>query len=151
MHVSISVYMNQFYDLTHWGRLTNICVDNLTIIGSDNSLLPGRRQTIIWTNAGLFLIGPLETNFSEILIEIFAFPLQEMYMKTSSTTTKWWPFCLGLNVITYWSLNRMADILQTTFRIFNCIFLKGKFCDLIKISLNLWSRSQLSTSQHWLR
>ena len=30
---------------------------------------PWRRQTIIWTNAGIVLIGPLETNFSEILIK----------------------------------------------------------------------------------
>ena len=44
----------------------------LTIIGSDNGLSPGRRQAIIWTNAGtcILLIGPLGTNFSEILIEI---------------------------------------------------------------------------------
>ena len=48
--------------------MTHICVSNLTIIGSDNGLSPGRRQAIIWTNAGLLLIGPLETNFSEILI-----------------------------------------------------------------------------------
>ena len=56
--------------LTHWGRVTHICVNKLTIIGSDNGLPPGRRQAIIWTNAGLLLIGPLGTNFSEILIEI---------------------------------------------------------------------------------
>ena len=30
----------------------------------------GRRQAIIWTNAGILLIGPLVTNFGEILIEI---------------------------------------------------------------------------------
>ena len=53
-------------DLTHWGRVTHICVDNLTIIGSDNGLSPGRRQAIIWTNAGILLIGPLRTNLSEI-------------------------------------------------------------------------------------
>ena len=52
--------------LTHWGRVTHICVGNLTIIGSDNGLLPGWRQAIIWTNAGILLIGPLGTNFSEI-------------------------------------------------------------------------------------
>ena len=52
--------------LTHWGRVTHICVGNLTIIGSDNGLSPGRRQAIIWTNAGILLIGPLGTNFSEI-------------------------------------------------------------------------------------
>ena len=56
--------------LTHWGRVTHICVGKLTIIASDNSLAPGRRQAIIWTNAEILLIGPLGTNFSEILIEI---------------------------------------------------------------------------------
>ena len=45
----------------------------LTIIGSDNGLSPGRRQAIIWTNAGILLIGPLGTNFSEILIGIQTF------------------------------------------------------------------------------
>ena len=58
------------HSLTHWGRVTNIYVSNLTIIGSDNGLSPGRRQAIIWTNAGILLIGPLGTNFSEILIQI---------------------------------------------------------------------------------
>ena len=51
-------------------RVTHICVNKLTIIGSDNGLSPGRRQAIIWTNVGILLIGPLGTNFSEILIEI---------------------------------------------------------------------------------
>ena len=36
-------------DLIHWGRVTHICIGNLTIIGSDNDLSPGRRQAIIWT------------------------------------------------------------------------------------------------------
>ena len=56
--------------LTHWGRETYICVGKLTIIGSDNGLSPGRRQAIIWTIAGILLIGPLGTNFSEIWIGI---------------------------------------------------------------------------------
>ena len=59
---------------TNWGRVTHICVGNLIIIGSDNGLLPGRRQAIIWTKAGTLLIGPLGTNFSEILIDIDTFP-----------------------------------------------------------------------------
>ena len=53
--------------LTHWGQVTHICVNKLTIIGSDNGLPPGRRQAIIWTNAGILLIGPLGTNFSRNL------------------------------------------------------------------------------------
>ena len=51
----------------------HICVGELTIIGSDNGLWPGRRQAIIWTFAGILLIGPLGTNFSEILIIIQTF------------------------------------------------------------------------------
>ena len=61
----------------HWGRVTHICVGKLTIIGSDNGLSPDRRQAIIWTNAGILLIGPLGTNFSEILIEIQTFFIEE--------------------------------------------------------------------------
>ena len=49
--------------------MTHICVSKLTIIGSDNGLSPGQRQAIIWSNAGILLIGPLGTNFSEIYIE----------------------------------------------------------------------------------
>ena len=81
----------------NWGRGTHICVSKLTIVGSDNGLSPGRRQAIIWTNAGILLIGPLGTNFSEILIKIHIFSLTKMHLKMLST--KWRPFCLGLNVL----------------------------------------------------
>ena len=83
--------------LTHWGRVTHICVGKLTIIGSDNGLSPGRRQAIIWTNAAILLIGPLGTNFSEILIKIYTFSFKKMHLKMSSA--KWRPFCCGLNVL----------------------------------------------------
>ena len=59
--------------------MTHICVIKLTIIGSDNGLSPGRRQAIIWTNAGILLMGPLGTNFSEILIKIHTFLLKKMH------------------------------------------------------------------------
>ena len=83
--------------LTHWGRETHICVSKLTIIGSDNGMSPGRRQAIIWTYAGLSLIEPLGTNFSEILFKIDTFLFKKMHLKMSSG--KWRPFCLGLNVL----------------------------------------------------
>ena len=75
-----------------------ICISNLTVIGSDNGLLPGRHQAIICTNAGILLTGTLGTNFIEILSEILTFSLKKMHLKMSSV--KWWPFCLGLNVLT---------------------------------------------------
>ena len=73
-----------FNFLTYWGRVTHICVGNLIIIGSDNGLSPGRRQAIIWTNAGILLVGPLGTNFSEILSAIHASSFKKMHLKMSS-------------------------------------------------------------------
>ena len=74
--------------LTHWGRVTHICVSKLTNIGSDNGsdngLSPGRRQAIIWTIAGILLIRPLGTNFSEIVIEINTSSFKKMHWKMSS-------------------------------------------------------------------
>ena len=66
--------------LIHWGRLTHICVSNQTNIGSDNGLSPGRRQTIVWNNAGL-LLNTFETNFGEILIEIHTFSFMKKHLK----------------------------------------------------------------------
>ena len=94
------------YGLTHWGGVTHICVGKLTIIGSDNGLSPGRRQAIIWTNAGILLIRPLGTNVNEILIGIQAFSFKKMYLKMASA--KWRPFCPGLNVLTQWDQHKMA-------------------------------------------
>ena len=53
-------------------------------IGSDNHLSPGRGQAIIWTSAGILLIGPLVTNFIELLIETDTFLLKKMHLKLSS-------------------------------------------------------------------
>ena len=86
-------------NLTHWGRVTHICVCKLTIIGSDNGLSPGRRQAIIQTNAGILLIETLGTNFNEILIDIHIFSFKKIHFKMSSG--KWQPSCLGLNVLTW--------------------------------------------------
>ena len=90
-------WWNDAQSLTHWGRVTHICLSKLTIIDSDNGLSPERRQAIIWTNAGILLIGPLWTNFSEILIQILTFSFKKMRLKVSFA--KWRPFCLGLNVL----------------------------------------------------
>ena len=83
--------------ITQWGRVTHICVGNLTIIGSDNGLSPGRRQAITWTNVGILLIGPIGTNFSEMLIAIHTFSFKKMHLKMSSAKLR--PFFLGLNVL----------------------------------------------------
>ena len=51
---------NALIMLTHWGRVTHICVGKQTILGLDNGLSPGRRQAIIWTNAAILSSGPLD-------------------------------------------------------------------------------------------
>ena len=42
-------------------------------------------------------IGPLQTNFSENIIEIYLFSFKKMHLIKSSR--KWPPFCLGLNAL----------------------------------------------------
>ena len=84
-------------ELTHWGWVTHKCVNKLTIIGSDNGLLPGRRQAIIWTNAGILLIGPLGTIFNGFFIQIHIFLFQKIHFYMSSG--KWLPFCHSLYVL----------------------------------------------------
>ena len=84
------------FELSHWGWVTHICIGKLTIIGPNNGLSPGRHQAIIWTNAGILLIGLLGTNFSEILIQIQTFSLRKIRLKMSSAICC--PFHLGLNV-----------------------------------------------------
>ena len=61
--------------------MMHICVSKLTIIGSDNGLLPVRRQAIIWTNVATLLIRTIGTDVSEILIEIHRISLQKMHLK----------------------------------------------------------------------
>ena len=75
--------------------MKHICVSDLTSIGTDNGLSPGRCQAIIRTNAGILLIRPLRTNVSEFSVEILLFSFMKMRLKVSSAKRR--PFCLGLN------------------------------------------------------
>ena len=80
----VTIMTTREIHLTHWGRVTHICVGNVTIIDSVNDLSPWRRQTIIWTSAGILLIGPLGTQWSEILSELHTFSLKKKHLKISS-------------------------------------------------------------------
>ena len=53
-------------------------------------------QAIIWTNAGIFLIGLLGTHFNEILIEIHKFSFKKIHF---NIVGKWRPSSLGLSVL----------------------------------------------------
>ena len=58
--------------------------ENRVSIGSDNGLAPGRRQAIIWTNAGALSIGLLGTICSEIRIGNLSFWFNKKHLKLSS-------------------------------------------------------------------
>ena len=62
---------NKPHFLTPWGWVKHICISKLTIIGSDNGLLPGRHQAIIWTNTGILLSGK-ENAFENVIYEMEA-------------------------------------------------------------------------------
>ena len=77
--------------------MTHKYVSKQTIIGSDNGLLPGQHQAIIWTSAGILLNGTLETKFSEILSKIYTFLLRKMHFE--NVIWKMAAIFLGLNVL----------------------------------------------------
>ena len=77
----------QSYQSADWDRVTHSYVSKIIVIGSDNGLSPGRRQAIIWTNAEILVLRPLEINFGEILIEVNRFLFKKMNLKMSSA--KW--------------------------------------------------------------
>ena len=112
--------------LTHWGRVTHICVDKLSLVQIMACLLDGAKPLSERTNAGILLIGPLGINFSEIVIEIYIFSFKKMHLKMSYG--KWRPFCLSHNELTH-----RQTVRENTCKTINsrdeCLF-KGYFIDI---------------------
>ena len=92
-HIGISFYIRAKMSGTyafrstgwseHLGQVTHFCVGNLTIIGLDNGLSPGRRQAIIGANDEILLIGPVKTK------------------RLKALSAKWRPLPRGRNVLTH--------------------------------------------------
>ena len=95
--------------LTCSGRVTHICVSKLTIIGSDNEVLPDWRQAIIWTNAGISLITTRTNKLQWFFFKINSFSFKKIRLNSSG---KWRPFCLGLNVLISFTGNISCDSLD---------------------------------------
>ena len=69
---------NQQEPVNGWvNNLLRPSISKLTSIASDNGVSSGRRQAIIWNNAGILSIGLLWTNFREISIEILTFSFKK--------------------------------------------------------------------------
>ena len=85
-------------------------------IGSGNGLVPPGNKPLpepiltqfSVTNAKLLSIGPLGTNFSEILIKLRNFSFTKMHVKISSA--KWQPFCPRGDelIIPLWQLSQIG-------------------------------------------
>ena len=100
--------------------MRHIWVSKLTTIGSDNGLSPGRRQAIIWTNAGRWSIRNLRAHFSDILSKIHTFSFLKTHLprpqcfnlrETTSFTPPTKMFrSLAPVRITWQSLNLKCDI-----------------------------------------
>ena len=105
--------------LTHWGLVMHIWITKLTIIGSNNGLLPGRHQAIIWTNGRILSIWTLATNCSEILSKIDTFSFKKIHLKILSP--KWRQPCFGLNVLTTWNIEAKTKWLPS-------ILLNSQYC-----------------------
>ena len=115
---------------THWGRVTHTCVSKQTIIGSDDDLPPGRRQAIIWSNAGILVTGPLysHTDYDRVKVNQDCPKTSEVSkaydVEHHKTTTKHkitQDVCLFLGIYsnmmsTLWSLGNVAVILKYTFQ-----------------------------------
>ena len=130
--------------------MMHICVGKLIIIGSDNGLLPGRRQAIIWTSAGILRADSrfapdqweivlfrnnvslrLGTNLKSALkIGMLGTSFSEIlfWIRTFSfkkmyliiSLVKWHPFCLGLNVVTKLLVVELC-VFQFTYQIYRSI------------------------------
>ena len=68
--------------------MTHTCVNKITTIGSDNTLSPGRRQAIIWTNTTVFSIRPLGIYFSKISFKIQKFSFTKMHFKMAAILSR---------------------------------------------------------------
>ena len=105
-------WINRWYHsgkLTHWGRVTHICVSDLTIIGSDNGLSPGRRQAIIRTNARILLKRPLRTNLRNSIIFIHDNAFESVVCEKAAILSR--PQYLKHTIISHnWSRYRPAGI-----------------------------------------
>ena len=106
-------------------------------IGSDNGMSPIRRQAIISTSARLLSIGPLGTNFSEIVVTNRTFSFKKMRLKMSPT--KWRPFIVKVwkEIIprrNHWSAHSVVWDRTPTLRIEAHILII-----IVRISLGNWS------------
>ena len=126
--ITVTFHSNKSWKLNQWDRVMHMVINRTTIIGSDNGLLPGWHQAVIWPISEIVLIGTFgKNNCSETLIEMYTFSFKKMHLRFLSENC--WTFCLGLNVLT----NRDKEVLRTL-----CMI--SLFCTPIQYSPEIYVR-----------
>ena len=110
---------------------------NLTNIGSDNGLSPGRCQTIIWSRDRSNIVNGTHRNKLQWKIRL------------TMSSAKYQPFCVSLNVLTNWRRDKMATILQTM--LLNTFSWMKTLKFWLKFHWILFQTVQLIIFQHWFR
>ena len=120
-------------NLIHWGRVTRICVSKLSIIGSNNGLSAGRRQT--WKKLQWYFNRNLYNFIQENAFDIVVRKLAAI-LSRDMDLLKQHPILRTVSSSPSGRIRRhCADI-------FNCIFMNKKFCISIRISLKFIPRVQ---------
>ena len=111
-----------------------------TNVSTDTGVSPRRPTAIIWTNVGILLIGPLGTEFSEILIEIETFTGKKMHL--DMTSAKWRPYCLGLNILIpgYQHDEDAENTMSTMHGSWHCLYVSSLCYRITVTSLWTWWR-----------
>ena len=94
------------FKLTHLHLVPHICTVNWVSIGSDNGLSPGRCQAIIWTNAGLLLIGPIDPNYTWVL----AILADSLLFSVNNISAGLWLNCISSVEISFFWLTYYCSI-----------------------------------------
>ena len=103
---------------------------------SDKGLSPARCQAIIYTNAEVLSIGPIGTNFNEILIEIQSLSFKKRYLNMSSG--KWRPFCLGLSVLINNAPLAKSMWLKLHAKLFAILYITTTWLFIFTLRYNVW-------------
>ena len=134
--------------------MTHICVSDLNIIGSDNGLSPGRRQAIIWTNAGIlktWILGK-DNNAWCLLIYTLSIPWWSCSVSLSSLEpctcvshqyVAWCMACCMYNYIFVLSLHLWGPNM-TQLYIFNFLFV---VCNVNCVVIYIADADELATQR----
>ena len=140
---------NKFYNKSHTKKKTRL-PKILINISSDNGLLPVLCLAITWTNADLWLIGPLGTNFDEIRIASQTCSLNNMHLEMLSANMAailFWPHCVKSRILIF-SVDRYVPTLLATHYI--CIY--QFWCDfyfkIYHVFLRYWQPKAFATKSY---